>query len=80
MYGLIFYSLHVVLDFFIQNHVRCVHQELTEKMDTLLLEKAEIQQSLALSRKDLEKNKKHAKVKCTQHSFPSVSFFSTGHL
>lgn len=36
-------------------------QELTEKMDALLLEKAEIQQSFALSRKDLEKNKKQAK-------------------
>lgn len=31
-------------------------------MDALLLEKAEIQQSFALSRKDLEKNKKLAKV------------------
>lgn len=31
-------------------------------MDALLLEKAEIQQNLALSRKDLEKNKKQGKV------------------
>lgn len=41
-----------------------VHQELTEKMDVLLLEKAELQQSFALSRKDLEKNKKKSKVRC----------------
>lgn len=32
-------------------------------MDALLLEKAELQQSLALSRKDLESNKQKAKVK-----------------
>lgn len=32
-------------------------------MDALLLEKAETQQSLALSRKDLEKTKEKAKVK-----------------
>ncbi|XP_044221228.1 GRIP and coiled-coil domain-containing protein 2 [Thunnus albacares] len=36
-------------------------QELTERMDALLLEKAETQQSLALSRKDLEKTKQQAK-------------------
>ncbi|XP_040913023.1 GRIP and coiled-coil domain-containing protein 2 [Toxotes jaculatrix] len=36
-------------------------QELTERMDALLLEKAEIQQGLALSRKDLEKAKQQAK-------------------
>lgn len=33
-------------------------------MDALLLEKAETQQSLSLSRKDLEKIKQQAKVKC----------------
>lgn len=32
-------------------------------MDALLLEKAETQQSLSLSRKDLEKTKQQAKVK-----------------
>lgn len=32
-------------------------------MDALLLEKAEIQQSLVQSRKDLEKNKQQAKVR-----------------
>lgn len=32
-------------------------------MDALLLEKAELQQSLILSRKDLESNKQKAKVK-----------------
>lgn len=32
-------------------------------MDALLLEKAETQQCLALSRKDLEKTKEQAKVK-----------------
>lgn len=32
-------------------------------MDALLLEKAETQQSLALSRKDLERTKQQAKVK-----------------
>lgn len=32
-------------------------------MDALLLEKAELQQSLLLSRKDLESNKQKAKVK-----------------
>ncbi|KAA8588296.1 hypothetical protein FQN60_001490 [Etheostoma spectabile] len=36
-------------------------QELTERMDALLLEKAEVQQSLSLSRKDLEKTKQQAK-------------------
>ncbi|KAM7380708.1 hypothetical protein PAMP_003985 [Pampus punctatissimus] len=36
-------------------------QELTEKMDVLLLEKAEIQQNLSLSRKDLERTKQQAK-------------------
>ncbi|KAG7474879.1 GRIP and coiled-coil domain-containing protein 2 [Solea senegalensis] len=36
-------------------------QELTERMDALLLEKAEVQQSLALSRKDLEMTKQKAK-------------------
>lgn len=36
-------------------------QELTERMDALLLEKAETQQSLFLSRKDLEKAKQQAK-------------------
>ncbi|XP_034041712.1 GRIP and coiled-coil domain-containing protein 2 isoform X2 [Thalassophryne amazonica] len=36
-------------------------QELTERMDALLLEKAESQQSLALSRKDLERTKQQAK-------------------
>ncbi|KAM7407655.1 hypothetical protein PAMA_003406 [Pampus argenteus] len=36
-------------------------QELTERMDVLLLEKAEIQQSLSLSRKDLERTKQQAK-------------------
>ncbi|XP_074550551.1 GRIP and coiled-coil domain-containing protein 2 [Halichoeres trimaculatus] len=36
-------------------------EELTERMDCLLLEKAETQQSLALSRKDLEKTKQQAK-------------------
>ncbi|XP_067372136.1 GRIP and coiled-coil domain-containing protein 2 isoform X2 [Channa argus] len=36
-------------------------QELTERMDALLLEKAETQQSLALSRKDLEKTKQQSK-------------------
>ncbi|XP_041662723.1 GRIP and coiled-coil domain-containing protein 2 [Cheilinus undulatus] len=36
-------------------------QELTERMDALLLEKAETQQSLAMSRKDLEKTKQQAK-------------------
>ncbi|XP_034417009.1 GRIP and coiled-coil domain-containing protein 2 [Cyclopterus lumpus] len=36
-------------------------QELTERMDALLLEKAETQQSLSLSRKDLEKAKQQAK-------------------
>lgn len=36
-------------------------QELTERMDTLLLEKAECQQSLLLSRKDLEWTKHQAK-------------------
>ncbi|XP_053295425.1 GRIP and coiled-coil domain-containing protein 2 isoform X1 [Pleuronectes platessa] len=36
-------------------------QELTERMDALLLEKAEIQQSLSLSRKDLEKTKQLGK-------------------
>ncbi|KAM9346865.1 GRIP and coiled-coil domain-containing protein 2 [Symphorus nematophorus] len=36
-------------------------QELTERMDALLLEKAETQQNLALSRKDLEKTKQQAK-------------------
>ncbi|KAK9537435.1 hypothetical protein VZT92_005053 [Zoarces viviparus] len=35
-------------------------QELTERMDALLLEKAETQQSLSLSRKDLEKTKQQA--------------------
>lgn len=32
-------------------------------MDALLLEKAELQQSLVLSRKDLESNEQKAKVK-----------------
>ncbi|KAJ4933608.1 hypothetical protein JOQ06_030434 [Pogonophryne albipinna] len=36
-------------------------QELTERMDALLLEKAETQQSLSISRKDLEKTKLQAK-------------------
>lgn len=36
-------------------------QELTERMDALLLEKAETQQTLSLSRKDLEKTKQQAK-------------------
>ncbi|XP_077435618.1 GRIP and coiled-coil domain-containing protein 2 [Vanacampus margaritifer] len=36
-------------------------QELTERMDTLLLEKAETQQSLALTRKELEHTKQLAK-------------------
>ncbi|XP_060944336.1 GRIP and coiled-coil domain-containing protein 2 isoform X2 [Limanda limanda] len=36
-------------------------QELTERMDALLLEKAEIQQSLSLSRKDLVKTKQQGK-------------------
>uniref|UniRef100_A0A3Q2P7T0 GRIP and coiled-coil domain containing 2 n=1 Tax=Fundulus heteroclitus TaxID=8078 RepID=A0A3Q2P7T0_FUNHE len=36
-------------------------QELTERMDVLLLEKAETQQSLALSRKELERTKQQAK-------------------
>ncbi|XP_019945576.2 GRIP and coiled-coil domain-containing protein 2 isoform X1 [Paralichthys olivaceus] len=36
-------------------------QELTERMDALLLEKAEIQQSLSLSRKELDKTKQQAK-------------------
>ncbi|KAM9804923.1 GRIP and coiled-coil domain-containing protein 2 [Neosynchiropus ocellatus] len=36
-------------------------QELTERMDALLLEKAETQQSLAMSRKDVEKTKQQAK-------------------
>ncbi|KAM4561449.1 GRIP and coiled-coil domain-containing protein 2 isoform 1-T1 [Fundulus diaphanus] len=35
-------------------------QELTERMDVLLLEKAETQQSLALSRKELERTKQQA--------------------
>lgn len=43
-------------------------------MDALLLEKAEIQQSFALSRKDLEKNKKQAKVKCIQLGCVSIHF------
>lgn len=34
-------------------------------MDALLLEKAELQQSLVLSRKDLERNEQKAKVKHT---------------
>lgn len=34
-------------------------------MDALLLEKAELQQSLVLSRKDLESNEQKAKVKHT---------------
>ncbi|KAM9850897.1 GRIP and coiled-coil domain-containing protein 2 [Aulostomus maculatus] len=38
-----------------------VIQELTERMDVLLLEKAETQQSLALSRKELEKMKQQDK-------------------
>ncbi|XP_035507459.1 GRIP and coiled-coil domain-containing protein 2 isoform X1 [Scophthalmus maximus] len=36
-------------------------QELTDRMDALLLEKAEVQQSLVMSRKDLERTKKQAK-------------------
>ncbi|KAF7670357.1 hypothetical protein LDENG_00252290 [Lucifuga dentata] len=36
-------------------------QELTDRMDVLLLEKAETQQSLALSRTDLERTKQQAK-------------------
>ncbi|XP_034740496.1 GRIP and coiled-coil domain-containing protein 2 [Etheostoma cragini] len=36
-------------------------QELTERMDALLLEKAEVQQSLSKSGKDLEKTKQQAK-------------------
>ncbi|MEQ2265810.1 hypothetical protein XENORESO_012953 [Xenotaenia resolanae] len=36
-------------------------QELTERMDVLLLEKAETQQCLALSRKELERTKQQAK-------------------
>uniref|UniRef100_A0A3B5AAR3 GRIP and coiled-coil domain-containing protein 2-like n=1 Tax=Stegastes partitus TaxID=144197 RepID=A0A3B5AAR3_9TELE len=40
-----------------------VYKFLTERMDALLLEKAETQQSLAMSRKDLEKTKQQAKVK-----------------
>lgn len=44
-------------------------------MDALLLEKAEIQQSFALSRKDLEKNKKQAKVKCIQLGCDNIYFF-----
>ncbi len=36
-------------------------------MDALLLEKAEIQQSLAISRKDLEKTKQQATVKHKTH-------------
>lgn len=43
-------------------------------MDALLLEKAEIQQSFALSRKDLEKNKKQAKVECIQLGCVSIHF------
>lgn len=34
-------------------------------MDALLLDKAELQQSLVLSRKDLESNKQKSKVKHT---------------
>lgn len=45
-------------------------------MDALLLEKAEIQQSFALSRKDLVKNKKQAKVKCIQLECDNI-YFST---
>lgn len=45
-------------------------------MDALLLEKAEIQQSFALSRKDLEKNKKQAKVGCIQLGCANI-YFST---
>lgn len=41
---------------------------LTEKMDALLLEKAESQQSLAVSRKEVEKIKRQAKVKKNQHT------------
>lgn len=44
-------------------------------MDALLLEKAEIQQSLALSRKDLERNKQQAKVKHIQHIYCLISQF-----
>lgn len=45
-------------------------------MDALLLEKAEIQQSFALSRKDLEKNKQQAKVGCIQSECFTI-YFST---
>lgn len=38
-------------------------------MDALLLEKAETQQSLALSRKDLERTKQQAKVKYNTDTF-----------
>ncbi|XP_061647481.1 GRIP and coiled-coil domain-containing protein 2 isoform X1 [Phyllopteryx taeniolatus] len=41
-------------------------QELTERMDALLLEKAETQQSLALSRKELERTKQLAKDDVTE--------------
>lgn len=36
-------------------------------MDVVLLEKAETQQSLAVSRKELEKTKQQAKVKDNTH-------------
>ncbi|XP_057708993.1 GRIP and coiled-coil domain-containing protein 2-like [Corythoichthys intestinalis] len=41
-------------------------QELTERMDVLLLEKAETQESLSLSRKELERTKQLAKVEVTE--------------
>lgn len=37
-------------------------------MDVVLLEKAETQQSLAVSRKELEKTKQQAKVKDNTHT------------
>ena len=40
-----------------------VYQELTERMEALLLEKAECQQRLVLSCKDLERTKKQTKVR-----------------
>lgn len=38
-------------------------------MDTLLLEKAEIQQNLSMCRKDLEKTKQQGKVRVLAYQF-----------
>lgn len=42
-------------------------------MDSLLLEKAETQQSLAQSRKELERTKQQAKVEIQQHVLFTLS-------